>query len=149
LVDLQLLGATNDPAPLRWESWATPALDHAHAGDAHLALFRRDAGGARLEWSTVRPDGYQPTLYVATNWAYSGRPVLLFSYRMGAAAEELELWGLDLQDRPTLLDRVEAATFDYRSWRGLTIEAVGHPEPPLCWTFETGNAKLVASACPP
>jgi hypothetical protein len=148
--NLQVLSATTlSSSDLRWATWIAPALDGAQGPGARLALFRRSAGGAERIWDTVRPESYEPSLYIAYHWQFRGRPVLLFRYQLGAGVQDLELFGLDPQDRPKLLDHVEADIFDIRAVNGFVIEGHNHPEPSECWTFSPEAAKLKPIACPP
>ena len=150
IASLQILSPTGDgSSDLRRATWVPPPVGGERTEGTRLALYRRTARGARRVWETVRPESYEPFLHIVYHWQFLGRPLLLFTYQLGAGVQDLELFGLDAQDRPKLLDHVEADIFDIRAVDGFIIEGHNHPEPSDCWTFSPEAAKLKPISCPP
>jgi hypothetical protein len=89
---------------LRWAAWSE--RESRQAQIVHLALIALRDGRSVPVWSVARPDSYEPTIQRAWSWQYNGNPVLLFTYQEGAAAETLEVYGLDERGRPILLEVV-------------------------------------------
>jgi hypothetical protein len=147
VTELQIIGPGETGSPLRWATWMAGAQPGPHA--VWLALLRRDQGKSTAVWSASRVDGYLPRIRLLTNWAYRGEPTLLFTYQMGAEAEELELYGLTSKGSPLLLGTASAAEFFPIYRDGFFIEAQGllH-EPRTCLRFDAAQGKLWRGGCP-
>lgn len=147
VTELQVIGPGETRSPLRWATWMTGVQPGPHA--VWLALLRRDQGHSTAVWSTTRADGYLPKVRLLTNWPYQGRPTLLFTYQMGAEAEELELYGLTPEGSPLLLGMASAAEFFPIYRGGFFIEAQGllH-DPRTCLRFDAAQGKLWRGGCP-
>ena len=147
VTNLQVLSPGENESSLRWASWMTGSQPGPHA--VWLALLLREHKTPRTVWSTSRADGYLPKIDMIFNWQYSGKPTLLFTYQMGAEAQELELYGLDASNNPILIGRASAAAF-FPAYRGeFFIDAQGLlNESDACLFFDRTTPKLISKGCP-
>jgi hypothetical protein len=81
----------------------------------HLALYR-DA--QRRVWSNDWPDAYDPQIRRPARWVYNGHPIVAVMMQFGAAAEQVDLFGLGPGERPVLLAEKLAATLDWAEAKG-------------------------------
>ena len=145
--ELQVIGDGSESSDLRWATWMSGTQPVSN--QVWLALLRRQRAASVTVWSTARTEGYLPRILVVTNWQYSGKPTLMFTYQMGAEAEELELYGLDANNTPVLLGHSSAAIFFLRYHDTYFIEARGLLlEPTTCLFFDRARARLATKECP-
>jgi hypothetical protein len=147
VTELQVIGSGEEGSTLRWATWmaGTPPGPH----EVGLALLRRGRTQSVTVWSVARTDGYLPTIRIVFNWYYSGKPTLMFTYQMGAGAEELELYGLKSNGTPILLGKASAVIFFPIYRDTFFIEARGaSDEPKTCLFFDPSHAKLISKECP-
>jgi hypothetical protein len=145
--ELQVIDTGGEGAALRWATWMSGTQPGSN--QVWLALLRREPAAAVELWSAARVDGYSPKITIVYSWYYSGRPTLMFTYQMGAEAEELELYGLNTNDIPVLLGKSSAVTFFPLYHDVFFIEAQGLLlEPTTCLFFDSTNSKLISKKCP-
>ena len=94
VTDLQVLSVNNDVS-LRYATW------HENS-DIHLVVIKQ----AKITAKITVHDAYQPNLRKEESWQYEKRPVLVLTYRQGAAAELAKLYGLDAKNDLIPLDEI-------------------------------------------
>jgi hypothetical protein len=147
VTELQVIGLGDEGSALRWATWVAGTEPGRRA--VWLALLRRGRGAPVTMWSATRADGYLPKIQIVFDWYYSGKPTLMFTYQMGAGAEELELYGMKTGDTPVLLGKASAVIFFPIYHDAFFIEAQGAlDEPTTCLFFEPAHAELVSKDCP-
>jgi hypothetical protein len=145
--ELQVIGTGEERSVLRWATWMSGTQPGRRA--VWLALLRREPTASVTLWSAARADGYLPKITTVSNWYYSEKPTLMFTYQMGAGAEELELYGLNTNDMPVLLGKASAAIFFPLYHDAFFIEAQGaFDEPATCLFFDSMHSKLISKECP-
>lgn len=145
--ELQVIGTGEEKSVLRWATWMSGTQPGRRA--VWLALLRREPAASVTLWSAARADGYLPKIATVYNWYYSGKPTLMFTYQMGAADEELELYGIGSNDTPILLGKASAAIFFPIYHDAFFIESQGDlDEPATCLFFDSANSKLISKECP-
>ena len=149
LHDLALADADVD-GKARWAFWSEGRL-----GDTtvQLALFSVDNGRATSIWRAAWPHAYEPVLRPTPEWSYAGRPVLAATFHYGAAAEELELYGLDKAGRPSHLVERLASAVDWTISPSGDLLAVLYDRPAsalvaTCYGWNGQAAVLKSEPCP-
>ncbi len=132
----------------RWAVWSDGA-----PGDMTTRLALLSVKDAKRVWSMAWPHAYGPTLRPTPEWSFDGQPVLAVTFQYGAAAQELELYGLDRDHRPVhLAEKLANAV-------GWTMSASGerllvlYDRPasalvPACYGWNTAMARLGVTKCP-
>jgi hypothetical protein len=99
-----------DPAgALRWAAWGEGT---AGAQMVRLALLNHGAAGGAL-WAMSWPDAYDPGIQPTPEWRFAGHPVLALTMQFGAAAEQIDLFGLDSENHPVRLAEKLAAAIGW------------------------------------
>jgi hypothetical protein len=134
----------------RWGAWAEGRKGETRV---HLGLFARQPGSATLQWSQSWKDAYDPSLRSAPEWRYRGQPVLALTLRFGAAAQQVDLFGLDADQPPQLLAEKDAAAIGWIvSADGRLLLALYDANPtaltPGCFGWREQSGELAAEKCP-
>ncbi|MGB8840870.1 MAG: hypothetical protein WCC64_07340 [Aliidongia sp.] len=141
--------AVIDPAKaLSWAVWGegSPANQ-----SVHLALFSV-ATDAPL-WTDVKAEAYDPGFRLLTDWRQENRPMVAVTFRYGAAAAQIELYGLDATDHPIRLDERLGAEIGWTiDTAGRTLLVIYSQQSgmlqPTCFGWDTGSGKLLPQPCP-
>lgn len=145
--NLQVLPDTSEISTLRWATWMSGQKADTNA--VWIALLRRGRTGAVSLFSAHHKHGYEPKIEILYNWHYAGRPTVAFTWKMGAGATELELYGLDHADKPVLLGEADAVRFLPRYHQDFYLEAYQGPnDPKTCLFFDREKPELVSRDCP-
>jgi hypothetical protein len=103
LNELHIIGADIDnDEHLRWAVWSQKS---AQGMMVKLALLKNTATGPVVMYTLERKDAYEPDIKRIINWRYGKHPVLALTYHYGAAAEQVELYGLAYNNQPVRLDQ--------------------------------------------
>jgi hypothetical protein len=152
LNELQIIGADVDSdKSLRWAVWSEYA---AQGMMVKLALVKNTATGPVVLHALERKGAYEPTITRITDWRHGKHPVLAFTYHQGAAAEQVELIGLDTSNQPVQLDQRLGEIVGWAiSPQGQTLLGIyARPESRLVPTWYRWNEKaraLVETTNPP
>lgn len=131
--ELHIFGVDkDDDRQLRWITWSDRS---DQSSIARLAVVANSAQGPKTISSVERRDAYAPSIVRAHPWRYGKHPVLAWTYQYGAAAQTLELYGLDDKDQLVKLDEVSGALI---TWR---VNSQGQM---LANIYEQTNARLTA-----
>ncbi|MGY5957112.1 Lipoprotein [Kosakonia sp. BK9b] len=96
----------------RWVAWEEGTID---ARSSHLALYEKNTNGnIQPVWSTAWPDAWAPSLLMLQEWRWHDRPLLAVTLQFGAAAEQVDIYGLDEKQRPQRLAEKTAATIGWK-----------------------------------
>jgi hypothetical protein len=132
--ELHVIGVDEgSDSPLRWAAWDERLQQRS---TARLALMHAPGQQQTPPVMVERQDAYAPSMVRLHAWRYGAHPVLAWTYQYGAAAQTLELYGLDSQDRPVLLGQMSGALI---TW---DINRHGRM---LAHVYEQDNARLTAS----
>jgi hypothetical protein len=102
LNELHITGVDAADKQLRWAAWSQKS---AQGMMVKLALLKNTATGPVVTYTLERKDAYEPDIKRIFNWRYGKHPVLALTYHYGAAAEQVELYGLAHNDQPVRLDQ--------------------------------------------
>ncbi len=138
--DLQMLSVNND-AGLRYATWRENS-------DIHLVVIKQ----AKLTAKITIHDAYQPNLRKEESWLYEKHPVLIFTYRQGAAAELAELYGLDAKNALIPLDEILGEQIEWRIGKNGEALLSVYTKPkggliPGCYKFDNQIHKLAQTQC--
>jgi hypothetical protein len=141
VTNLQILSLNNSDANLRYVTWQDKT-------DIHLVLLDHGKTSANL---TIQ-DAYQPNLRIEPNWQFEKRPVLIFTYRQGAAAELAQLYGLDTENALIPLDEMLGEQIEWRIGENGTalLSVYTKADATLrasCYRFDNNLHKLTQSKC--
>ena len=131
---------------LRWIAWSETADNRP---TSYLALFAGHTG--TVAWQADWPDAYSPSVREVTQWRYAGRPVTALTVSFGAAAEQVDLYGLDASNRPVRLAERLGVAVDFRSSPDgkLVLEVFRTPDTiPLANCFVWESELLKSEPCP-
>lgn len=136
---LQILNADN--TNLRYATWSENS-------DVYLVVIKQKKITAKI---TIA-DAYQPNFREIVSWQYQKHPVLVLTYRQGAAAELVELYGINTQNELILLAQILGEQIEWRIGKnGETLLSVyTKPEGALiatCYQFDNKSHKLSPSQC--
>ncbi|MGG7446988.1 hypothetical protein ACQ3G7_13035 [Kosakonia oryzendophytica] len=96
----------------RWVAWEQGTPD---ARTSHLALFeKQNNGNIQSVWSTAWPDAWAPSLLMLQEWRWHDRPLLAVTVQFGAAAEQIDIYGLNENNRPQRLTGKTAASISWK-----------------------------------
>lgn len=145
------LSLTNaDPrGSLRWVVWEEGS---GESRTSHLALFTHEKATASSVWSTSWPDAWAPALQPAPEWRWRDRALLAVTLQFGAAAEQVELYGLDAQNKPVHLAEKTAASIGWKiNTAGQRLLVLYEPETTVlkarCYGWQESTGKLVLQQC--
>lgn len=131
---------------LRWVVWGGQ-------GEAvRLGLWENGSGTAKQLWSQDWPDAFSPEMRVLPEWRYGDAPVLALVTRYGAAAAQVDIFGLDGQNRPVHMGAQTGAEIAWGvSPAGHLALSVYQASPtrlkPECFGWRSNPAGLVAESC--
>ena len=121
--------SANDEGTLRWAAWQ---LGAPPSQSVRLAFYDATHAPARPLWSVGWPDAYNP-LVQATGWTHAGRPVLALTMQFGAAAQQVDLYGLDAASHPVRMAEM----------LGAAVGWVVHPDRTVLIVYQTPVSALV------
>jgi hypothetical protein len=102
LNELHIIGVDAADEHLRWAVWSQKS---AQGMMVKLALLKNTATGPVVMYTLERKDAYEPDIKRIINWRYGKHPVLALTYHQGAAAEQVELYGVAYNNQPVRLDQ--------------------------------------------
>lgn len=146
--NLSLMDA--DPqGDLRWVVWQEGRAD---SSVSYLALFKQDKGAASSVWSTSWPDAWSPALQPLPEWRWQGNALVAVTLQFGAAAGQVELYGLDTQNRPIKLAEKTAASVSWKiNESGQRLLVLYEPKPTAlkasCYGWRENTNKLMPQSC--
>jgi hypothetical protein len=134
---------------LHWAAWGE---GKAGSQTVRLALVNSLYGGRAL-WAMSWPDAYGPGLRPTPEWSFAGHPLLALTMQFGAAAEQIDLYGLDAKNQPVRLAEELGAAI------GWSVDATGNlvlivysmPAStlvPACFGWNSSANQLTLEACP-
>lgn len=101
--ELHIIGADVDnDENLRWAVWSQTS---AQGMVVKLALIKKTAGKPIVLGTVSHKDAFEPDIKRVVQWRYGKHAILAFTYHTGAAAQQVELYGLDEKNQPVLLDQ--------------------------------------------
>lgn len=98
------------------------------------------------------PDAYEPNVRQVEQWQMGSHPILALTYRLGAAAQQLELIGLNNRNQAVLIDEKMGEQIEWRiNGNGeLLLSVYTKPEGrllPTCYRWQEKIAKLMMADC--
>ena len=146
--NLSLMDADPQGA-LRWVAWQEGQAD---TRVSYLALFQQGKGAALSVWSTGWPDAWAPALQPLSEWRWQGNALLAVTLQFGAAAAQIELFGLDAKNRPVHLAEKTAASVGWKiNEAGERLLVLYEPKPTAlkasCYGWQGNTGKLMPQSC--
>ncbi|AKL11106.1 TPA: hypothetical protein I8271_000938 [Kluyvera intermedia] len=146
--NLSLMDA--DPqGTLRWVVWQEGQAD---SRASYLALYQQAKGVASPVWSTSWSDAWAPALYSLSEWRWQGNALLAVTLQFGAAAGQVELYGLDAKNQPVQLAEKTAASVGWKiNEAGERLLVLYEPKPTTlkasCYGWRENTGKLMPQSC--
>jgi len=151
LEELHIIGLDVDgDKDWRWATWSDSSQE---GSSVNLMLLMKTKKHVVITWGVNKQDAYEPTLNRIVNWQFGQHPILAFTYRLGAQAQQVELYGLDEKNRPLLLDTQLGEQIEWRiGIQGQTVLSVyskpdGHLIP-TCYSWQKEKRHLEPVPCP-
>lgn len=151
LNELHIIGADVDADKhLRWAVWSEAS---EQGSSVRLALVANTVHGPKIVSSLIRDGAFEPTLIRVQNWRHGKHPVIALAYRQGAAAEQVEIYGLDDHDSLVQLASVLGEQIEWRIGdKGQSVMSV-YSKPhgrlvAVCYEWQHPTKKLERTACP-
>ncbi|PZN71649.1 MAG: hypothetical protein DM484_25870 [Candidatus Methylumidiphilus alinenensis] len=151
LDDLQIIGAdTENDKYWRWAAWSESS---ENGPSVKLALLNHKTKNVDIKWYSDKQDAYGPVITRVVNWRHGQHPILVLTYRQGAEAQQVELYGLDEKNRPLLLDKRLGEQIEWRiGIQGETVLSIyskpyGHLVP-VCYGWQDEKKRLESLLCP-
>lgn len=148
--ELHIIGVDkDDDQQLRWITWGERS---EQSSTARLAVVSNSAQGPNTLSSVERRDAYAPSIVRAHPWRYGKHPVLAWTYQYGAAAQTLELYGLDDKEQLVKLDEASGAliTWSVNSQGKMLANVHEQANARLsanCYDWQEKRHKLVKASC--
>lgn len=148
LDELHIIGVDTDgDQHLRWATWSEAGKQGAVL---NLTLLARVKPKRKTRF-TIK-DAYEPALRRIDGWRHGVHPVVAFTYRQGAAAQQLEIYGLNDMRQAVLLDQRLGEQIEWRVGRDgeMLLSVFAKPEGrlvPSCYGWQEKPAKLSVVAC--
>ncbi len=146
LGELHVIGADIDAdKTLRWATWSETT---SQGVSVKLAILESNQKGLILSVCLEKQDAFEPDIRRITNWRYGKHPVLALTYRQGAEAELVELYGLDNDKRPVKLYECLGEQIEWHiGIHGETLLNV-YTKPhgrllPTCYRWQEKNHRMV------
>lgn len=151
LEELHIIGLDVDgDKNWRWATWS----DSSKEGSAvNLMLLMKVKKNVVITWGVNKQDAYEPMIIRIVNWRFGQHPIVAFTYRLGAQAQQIELYGLDEKNRPLLLDTQLGEQIEWRiGTQGQTVLSLynkpdGHLIP-ICYSWQKEKRHLELLPCP-
>jgi hypothetical protein len=149
--DLHILGVDrDDDRKLRWLVWSESSPT---TKTVNLTLIADTAQGPRTVFHTERKDAYDVEVRRLHAWRYGQHPILAFSYREGAAAEQIELYGLEADGMPVKLDEQSGEDLEWSAGRNGELLLVSYDKPegrlvPSYYRWDDKKHKLASDPGP-
>ncbi|MEN6509130.1 MAG: hypothetical protein ABFD63_10190 [Smithella sp.] len=140
LNELQIIDAGSRDDFLHWAVWSQKSEGGL---SVKLALLKYTDKGPVVLQMLERKDAYEPSIKRIYQWRFGKYPVLALTYQYGAAAEQLEILGIDNNSRPVLLDEQLGDVIQWGTCKGQIIVGIySRPEGQLVpswyrWREET------------
>lgn len=147
---LHLIGVDSDnDQRLRWATWGNRSK---HGMLIVLALLKNTQNDVSVLWSREKHDSYEPHLTRLSSWRYGQHPILALTYRHGALAEQVELYGLDAKNRPVKLGEElgEEVEWSINSAGEELMRVYSNPEGHIvstCYRWENKRQRLEKVEC--
>jgi hypothetical protein len=147
---LHIIGVDSDnDQQLRWATWGNRSK---HGMSIVLALLKKTQNGVSILWSREKHHSYEPHLTRLTSWRYGQHPILALTYRYGALAEQVELYGLDAKNQPVKLGEElgEEVEWSINSVGEGLMSVYSNPEGhivPTCYRWEKKRQRLEKVEC--
>jgi hypothetical protein len=145
LNELHIIGVDNDnDKNLRWAVWNQTS---SQSKIVKLALVKNITSGPVVLYTLERKDAYESDIKRISEWRYGKHPVFALTYHYGAAAEQVELFGLDDNNRPMKIDEMLGECIGWSINDGQTVLGVyDKPESrllPTWYHWEEKTHKLI------
>lgn len=149
LSELHIIGVdVNSDKHLYWAAWCEESKQGTLINLALLSSTSSTEPNIILK----KQDAYEPTITRIDNWKYKQHPILALTYQQGAAAKQIELYGLDNKDSPRLLDQRLGEEIHWRiDSDGKTLLSV-YTKPkgklkPTCYLWEEKTEAVIQKPC--
>jgi hypothetical protein len=125
--DLHIVGVDrDDDKKLRWLAWSESAHQ---TKTANLTLVADTAQGPKAVFHTERKDAYDVEVRRVYAWRHGQHPILAFSYREGAAAQQIEFYGIEADGTPVKLDEQSGEDITWSADRNGELLLVAYNKP--------------------
>ncbi len=140
----------NASGSLRWAAWGD-----GPAGSQTVRLALLDAAGTRTAalWATAWPNAYGAGLRPTPEWQFAGHQVMAITMQFGAAAEQIDVYGLDTKNQPVRLAEKLGAAIGWAvdSSGDLILIVYSMPDSalvPACFGWNPATSQLAPASCP-
>ena len=147
---LHIIGVDSDnDQSLRWVTWGNRSKKGM---TTVLVLLKKGKTESPVLWSREFYDCYEPNLIRLTGWQYGQHPIVALTYRYGALAEQVEIYGLDKKNRPVKIGEEfgEAIEWSINSSGERLMNVYSKPEGqivPTCYGWDNHHQQLKKVEC--
>jgi hypothetical protein len=140
----------NPSGTLRWAAWGDGP---AGSQTVRLALLDPAPSSTMALWATAWPDAYGAALRPTPEWQFAGHQLMAITMQFGAAAEQIDLYGLDARNQPVRLAEKLGAAIGWAvdSSGDLVLIVYSMPDSalvPACFGWNPATSQLAPANCP-
>jgi len=140
----------NFSGSLRWTAWAEGP---ARSQTVRLALLDTAPITSAAIWATAWPDAYGAGLRPAPEWQFAGHQLMAVTMQFGAAAAQIDFYGLDAKNQPVRLAEKLGAAIGWAvdSSGDLILIVYSMPDSslvPACFGWNPTTSQLAPATCP-
>jgi len=140
----------NEAGSLRWAAWGEGP---AGSQTVRLALLSTASASTTALWATAWPDAYGAALRPTPEWQFADHQIMAITMQFGAAAAQVDLYGLDAKNRPVRLAEKLGAAIGWAvdSSGDLILIVYSMPDSalvPACFGWSPVASQLAPATCP-
>jgi hypothetical protein len=142
--------AANSSGSLRWAAWG-----EGPAGSQTVRLALLDTAGTTTTalWATAWPDAYGAALRPTPEWQFAGHQLMAITMQFGAAAEQIDIYGLDEKNQPVRLAEKLGAAIGWAADSSGDLILIVYSMPdsalvPACFGWNPATSQLSPASCP-
>jgi hypothetical protein len=140
----------NASGSMRWAAWGEGP---AGSQTVRLALLDTAATSTTALWAMAWPDAYGAALRPTPEWQFAGHQLMAITMQFGAAAEQVDLYGLGAKNQPVRLAEKLGAAISWAvdSSGDLILIIYSTPESalvPACFGWNPATSQLAPANCP-
>ena len=133
---------------LRWVAWADGVPP---SSTVRIALINTRRGTEPV-WSMTVPDAYDPRFLQVAPWTHAGHPVYALTLHFGAAAEQVDLFGVEADGKPAHLASMLGDVIGFAiGLHKASVVVYSRPDSsvmvPRCYEWQDRRGKLLRAPC--
>jgi hypothetical protein len=143
------IAEANDNGEMRWATWEDKS---DKSKGVYLSLYSIEKKTAKQLWSTSWPDAYRPVMRVLTEWTWHDHPTVAVTMQFGAAAAQVDLYGLDGNNKAIRLAEILTSDIEWAVNKDedtllIASDATPNGLKAKCYGWDEASGKLVSKVC--